>query len=225
MVPLHLQPLEILTNLDRHLTRLVKKVFGNPALDNLSTTVTNRSHMTSDNVLVDNILKALVLLPSPVGVADLRCRPGELIGRRRGTGGLLRLRLTGPGQILEHGLVVARQHLLEATCKRDPRFILLLARLESSSNLASDIVHPPLCSFLTWHRFGPEEVVLERGVGVRPPGGVKQEELVEEVAGALGGYSLMMSTSGIKSKVVALWSPDCVERGFQKYMDFGRHLK
>ena len=76
--------------------------------------------MTSDNELVDNILEALVLLPSPVGVADLRSRPGkrgEVIGRRRGTGGLLRLRLAGPGQILEHGLVVARQHLLEATCK------------------------------------------------------------------------------------------------------------
>ena len=62
---------------------------------------------------------------------------------------------------------------------------------------------------LTWHRFGPEEVVLERGVGVRPPGGVEQEELVEEVAGALGGYSLMMSTSGIKSKAVAiLWGEE-----------------
>jgi len=36
-----------------------------------------------------------------------------------------------------------------------------------------------------WHRFGPEEVVLKRGVGVRPPRGVEQEELVEEVAGAL----------------------------------------
>ena len=141
MVPLHLQPLEILTNLDRHLTRLVKKVFGNPALDNLSTTVTNRSHMTSDNVLVDNILKALVLLPSPVGVADLRCRPGELIGRRRGTGGLLRLRLAGPGQILEHGLVVARQHLLEAACKRKHAKITLRIRKNHIIFASSDIRH------------------------------------------------------------------------------------
>ena len=84
--------------------------------------------MISDNelVLVDNVLEPLVLLlpASSVGIGGLYGEPALLEpGEITGTGRSLTPAYGTPAaatrrQILEHGLVVAGQHLLQTACKQ-----------------------------------------------------------------------------------------------------------
>ena len=82
------------------------------------------SMMISDNelVLVDNVLEPLVLLlpASSVGIGEhALLEPGEITGTgRRLTPAYGTPAAATRRQILEHGLVVAGQHLLQTACNQ-----------------------------------------------------------------------------------------------------------